>query len=177
MNSFYRQMRVLVCLCAIGLSATVVVQAADKKAPPPPPPRSAAELKSDIDDLESLLNSVEKNIGTSEEKQRRSLYAQLLAQAEKIGVGLAVQRDLLKQAMASQPKNDPNGGLTKTAGEGQTRWQADLNNLDGRLKELKALIAALNPDLKAGAGPGPRGGAAGAGGGTTVTPSGGAKKK
>ena len=175
MNSFYRQMRVLVCLCAIGLSATVAVQAADKKAPPPP--RSAAELKSDLDDLEALLTSVDKNIGTTEEKQRRSLYAQLLAQAEKIGVGLAVQRDLLKQAMASQPKNDPNGGLTKTVGEGQTRWQADLNNLDGRLKALKALIAALNPDLKAGADPGPRGGAAGAGGGTTVTPSGGAKKK
>ena len=175
MNSFYRQVRVLVCLSVIGLSAAVVAHAADKKAPPPPPPRSAAELGSDLDDLESLLNSIEKNIGTSDEKQRRALYAQLLANAEKIGVGMAVQRTLLSQAMGSQPKNDPNGGLIKTANEGQVRWQAELNKLDARLKALNARIAALNPDLKAGAGPGPRGG--GAGGGTTVTPSGGAKKK
>ena len=78
--------------------------------------------------------------------------------------------------MGSQPKNDPNGGLIKTASDGQVRWQADLNKLGDRLTALKARIAALNPDLKAGAGPGPRGGGAGAGSGTTVTPSGGAKK-
>ena len=130
---------------------------------------------SDLDDLEALLNNLEKNIGTYDETRRRSVYARLLALAEKIGVGLAHQRQLLNTAIGSQPKNDPTGGLTKTVTDSQKARQAELNRLDGRLRELRARIAALNPDKKAGVGP--RGGGAGGPGGTTVTPSAGDRKK
>ncbi len=171
MNSFTRIVRVMVCLLAIDLSLAVVVQAADKKKPaPPPPPRSAAELGSDLDDLEAQLNHLDKNKGTYDETQRRSIYAKLLAMAEKIGVDLARLRTLLNTATASQPKNDPTGGLTTATSETQARNLAELGKLDDRLKALKERIAALNPDLKAGVGPRPGGGAGGGAGGTTVTP-------
>ena len=172
MKTFIRLFCFAVAFVAIGLSVTPLALAADKKAAPP---RSTAELGSDLDDLEAQLNHLDKNIGTYDETQRRSIYAKLLAMAEKIGVGLAVQRNLLNQATGSQPKNDATGGLTKATTGNQKQWMADLNKLDARLAALRARIAALNPDKKAGVGPGLGGG--GAGGGTTTTPDGGARKK
>ena len=174
MNSFTRQLCVFVCMFAVGLSTAAINQAADKK---PAPPRSTAELGSDLDDLEAQLNHLDKNIGTYDEKQRRSIYAKLLALAEKIGVGLAVQRNLLNQATGSQPKNDATGGLTKATTGNQKQWMADLNRLDDRLKALKARLAALNPDLKPAGGGGAGAGIGPAPGGTTALPAGGAKKK
>ncbi len=175
MNSYARVVRILACVLAIDLSLAAVAQAADKK---PAPPRSASELGSDLDDLESLLNNLEKNIGTYDETQRRSVYARLLALAEKIGVDLARQRQLLTAAIGNQPKNDPTGGLSKTVTSSQQARLAELNRLDARLKALRARIAALNPDTKAGVGPKPgAGGAAAGGGGTTVAPGTGTRKK
>ena len=172
MKTFIRLFGFAVAFVAIGLSVTSLALAADKK---PAPPRSTAELGSDLDDLDAQLNHLDKNIGTYDETQRRSIYAKLLAMAEKIGVGLAVQRNLLNQATGSQPRNDATGGLTKATTGNQKQWMADLNRLDARLAALRARLAAFNPDKPAGVGPRPGGG--GGGGGTTVTPAGGAKKK
>jgi hypothetical protein len=156
-------------LCLVGLSATHLATAEDK----PAAPRSIEGIGSDLDDLESLVDHLEKNGGTWDEKQRASAYARLLALAEKIGVALHQQRQLLNTAIQSQPVNDPNGGKSKTVVADQKARMALLNRLDGRLKGLRARIAALDPGKKAGGG----GGDAGDGKGTTVTPSGGSRPK
>ena len=176
MKTFIRLFCLAVAFAAIGLSVTPLACAADAKRVAPP--RSTAELSADLDDLEAQLNHLEKNIGTYDETQRRSIYAKLLAMAEKIRVGLAVQRNMLNQSIASTPKNtkkDTQGGVTNAVTGELARRQAELNRLDARLRALSARLAALNPDKKAGAGPAPGGGGAG-GGGTIALPPGGAKK-
>jgi hypothetical protein len=173
MKTFVRLFCLAVAFVAIGLSVTPLASAADAKTAAPP--RSTAELSTDLDDLEAQLNHLEKNIGTYDERQRRSIYAKLLAMAENIRVGLAVHRNLLNQAIASTPKNtkkDTQGGVTNAVTGELARRQAELNRLDARLKALSARIAALNPDKPAGVGPRP-----GVGGGTTTTPAGGTRKK
>lgn len=171
MKTLIRLLCLAVAFAAMGSSVTPPAFAADAA------PRSTSELSADLDDLEAQLNHLDKNIGTYDEKQRRSIYAKLLAMAEKIGVGLAVQRDMLNQAIASTPKNtkkDSKGNVTTALTDIQSRRMAELNRLDARLAALKARLAALNPDLKAGVGPKPGGGG---GGGTIALPPGGAKKK
>ena len=173
MKTLIRLLCLAVAFAAIGSSVSPLACAADAA------PRSTSELSADLDDLEALLNNLEKNIGTYDDTQRRAVYARLLALADKIGVGLAVQRNLLNQAIASTPKNtkkDSKGSVTTAVTDIQARRMAELNRLDARLAALKARIAALNPDLKAGVGPRPGAGGAG-GGGTIALPPGAAKKK
>ncbi len=175
MKTFSRLSYLAVAAFAIGLSVTSRASAAGSSAPAPS--RSTSDFSSDLDDLEKQLNHLEKNIGSYDERQRRSIYAKLLAMAEKIGVGLAVQRQLLDQAVASMPKNtkkDSAGAVTREAAGQQARLLAELNRLDDRLKVLRARLAALNPDKPADVGPG---GGGGAGGGRTITPDGRSKRK
>lgn len=171
MKSFARLFGATLWLCVISLSVTNLAIAEDKSAP-----RSLEGIGADLSDLESLVDHLEKNGATWDEKQRASAYARLLALAEKIAVALHQQRLLLNTAIQSQPGNDPNGGASKTVTQMQKDRMALLNKLDGRLKALRARIAALDPGKKTGAGPGP-GGGGGAGRGTTVTPDGGSRPK
>lgn len=170
MKSFARLFGATLWLCVISLSAVNLARAEDKSAP-----RSIEGIGTDLSDLESLVDHLEKNGGTWDEKQRASAYARLLALAENIGIALHQQRQLLNTAIQSPTGNDPNGGVTKTVTQMQKDRMALLNRLDARLKAVRARIAALDPGKKAGAGPGPGGGGV-AGRGTTVTPAGGSGK-
>jgi hypothetical protein len=169
MKSFARMFGVTIWLCLISLSATHPATAAG--APAPAAPRSLEGIGIDLSDLESLIDHFEKNGETYDEKQRASAYARLLALAEKIGVALHQQRQLLNTAMQSQPGNDPNEGKTKTVTSMQKDRQALLNKLDARLRALRNRIGALDP-AKIGASD-----TVGGAKGTTTTPSGGTRGK
>ncbi|MEO5961520.1 MAG: hypothetical protein ABIZ49_02720 [Opitutaceae bacterium] len=174
MKAFVRLFSTVVALGAFCLSVATLARAEDKKTPPP---RSIEAIGKDLDDLESLVDHLEKNGGTWDATQRASAYARLLALAEGIGINLHRQRELLNIAIGNQPTNDPNGGLGKTVTASQKAAMAALNKLDARLAALRLRIAALDPGKKAGPGPAPGGGGGAGGGGTTVTPSGGTRKK
>lgn len=157
---------------AVGFTLALTASAQPSKAPPPP---TVEGVKKDVADLEEAVGLWEKQLEGADAKARASAYHQLLLRADRLGAQINQLKQLLSQAMASQPKNDPNGGLTKNVTGLQQAQLNALSDLEARLKAVKERIDAIgHPDAG-----GKSGAAAGdsARGKTTVTKSAGDKEK
>jgi hypothetical protein len=121
-----------------------------------PAARSLEDIGGDLDALERMIANFEaqaaardkeKDADKKREMQRYldSLYPRLLGMAERVRQHLDVQKQLLDLAVAGNPKQDPNGGVTKTLTADQIKWKSRINALEGRLKALQARIDGLRP--------------------------------
>lgn len=165
---------VRIVVLAVGLSLAFTAAGRDSKTPKPPPPPTTDGIKKEMSDLEEAVGLWEKQLEGATAKARASAYQQLLFRADRLGAQIYQLQQLLQQAMASSPKNDPNGGLTKTVTGLQQVQLNELSDLEARLKAVKVRIDALGHP-----GDGDKAGAAGdgKGGKTTLTPSAGDRPK
>jgi len=129
---------------ALCLALVLPLQAADKKAPPPPPP-TIEGVEKELATLEELVTHWEKQFaGSSDAKQRASVYQQLLLRAGNLANQIAQLRQLLNTAIQSPPKNDATGGLTAAATGAQKKQMVRLNDAEARLRKLRERIEKFN---------------------------------
>jgi hypothetical protein len=143
---------------AMCLALVFPLAAADKKTPSPPPP-TIEGVEKELATLEELVAHWEKQFaGSSDAKQRASVYQQLLLRAGNLANQINQLRQLLNTAIQSPPRKDATGGLTTATTAAQKKQLARLNDAEARLRKLRERIEKFNAPAGGAIAPGGAGG-------------------